>query len=118
LLRKSNFRAIAPSAATCDPSIHWRFSPVVRACGDHGNSPSHFGAQCYTRWHDCQYLARGWRSGDNKISAAVLDGIMSSFFTDSNAVYHRATELVGQPWGATFIQRPDSDRTAAGHCVD
>ncbi|WP_169749769.1 M30 family zinc metallopeptidase [Comamonas thiooxydans] len=39
-------------------------------------------------------------AGDNKISAAVLDGIMSRFFTNSNAVYHRATAMVGQPWGA------------------
>lgn len=38
-------------------------------------------------------------AGDNRISAAVLDGIMSRFFTDTNAVYHRATALVGQPWG-------------------
>ena len=35
----------------------------------------------------------------DRMSDAMLDGILARFFTDPDAVYGRATALVGQPWG-------------------
>lgn len=100
LLRKSNFapsrralqRAIPPSIGASRQwyvhveTMETRQATLVRSATRDGMTVN-------------IWLEDG-EAGDNKISAAVLDGIMSRFFTESNAVYHRATELVGQPWGA------------------
>lgn len=53
-------------------------------------------------------------AGPDKMSDAILDGVLARFFTDPGAIYRRATALAGAPWGT----HPFADLIGPGGPID